>query len=37
MNSALDGYMFDPKKHPYFEVAKGDGAFKKNNFNLFVP
>jgi|GEM_PF-2221714 SPP1 gp7 family putative phage head morphogenesis protein len=37
MNPAIDGYIFDPKQHPYFHVAKGDANFKKANYNLFVP
>lgn len=37
MNPAIDGYIFDPKQHPYFRVAKGDAGFKKANYNLFVP
>lgn len=37
MNPAIDGYIFDPKQHPYFHVAKGDAGFKKANYNLFVP
>lgn len=34
MNPGKDGYIFDPKKHPYFFVARGDGQLKKDNFNL---
>lgn len=34
MNPGKDGLVFNPKYHPYFEVAHGDGGLKKNNFNL---
>lgn len=33
-NAAKTGEMFDTKKHPYFDVAKGDNDLKNNNFNL---
>ena len=40
MNSGMDKYIFKTKgkdKHPYFDVAKGDKEYAKNNFNLPVP
>lgn len=37
MNPGVDKLIFDPKKHPYFFVEKGDAALKKKNFNLPVP
>jgi SPP1 gp7 family putative phage head morphogenesis protein len=36
MNPGKDGYIFSPA-HPYFEVAKGDKALARNNFNLPIP
>jgi hypothetical protein len=36
MNPGKDGYIFSPE-HPYFEVAKGDKALARNNFNLPIP
>jgi SPP1 gp7 family putative phage head morphogenesis protein len=36
MNPGKDGYIFSPK-HPYFEVAKGDKALARKNFNLPIP
>lgn len=37
MNAGLDGYIFNPKGHPYFEVAPKDKALAKENFNLPIP
>lgn len=37
MNPGKNGYIFNPKKHPYFFVDKGDGQLKKDNFNLPIP
>lgn len=37
MNSGKDKIIFDPKKHPYFSISKGDADLKRNNFNLPVP
>lgn len=37
MNAGKDGYIFDPSKHPYFEVAPKDKALAKQNFNLPIP
>lgn len=37
MNPGRDKYIFDPKKHPYFSVAKGDAEFRDNNYNLPTP
>ncbi len=37
MNPGIDKYIFDPKQHPYFKVARGDAGLKKNNFNLYTP
>lgn len=34
MNPGKDKLIFNPKFHPYFQVAPGDGAFKSNNYNL---
>ena len=34
MNLGKDGIIFNPKSHPYFKVAHGDGGFKKENFGL---
>jgi SPP1 gp7 family putative phage head morphogenesis protein len=36
MNAGKDGYIFSPE-HPYFEVAKGDKGFAKQNFDLPIP
>ena len=36
MNPGKDGYVFSPE-HPYFDVAKKDRAFAKNNFGLPIP
>jgi SPP1 gp7 family putative phage head morphogenesis protein len=33
MNSGKDKYIFK-NTHPYYDISKGDGALKKNNFNL---
>jgi len=37
MNPGIDKLIFDPAKHPYFFVEKGDKDLKDNNFNLYVP
>jgi hypothetical protein len=37
MNSGKDGYIFDPKAHPYFKVAPKDKPLAKENFNLPIP
>jgi SPP1 gp7 family putative phage head morphogenesis protein len=37
MNSGKDGYIFDPKSHPYFKVAPKDKGLARNNFNLPIP
>jgi SPP1 gp7 family putative phage head morphogenesis protein len=37
MNSGKDGYIFDPKSHPYFKVAPKDKPLAKQNFNLPIP
>lgn len=37
MNPAKDKVIFDPKKHPYFSIAKGDAELRNNNFNLPTP
>lgn len=37
MNAGKDKLVFDPKKHPYFVISKGDAQLKKDNFNLPVP
>jgi len=34
MNPGKDKLIFNPKFHPYFQVAKGDAEFKANNYNL---
>jgi SPP1 gp7 family putative phage head morphogenesis protein len=34
MNAGKDGYIFDPKEHPYFKVARGDKEFKQQNFGM---
>lgn len=34
MNPGKDQLIFNPKFHPYFHVAKGDAAFRANNFGL---
>jgi hypothetical protein len=36
MNSGKDGYIFSPD-HPYFDVAKKDIPFAKENFGLPIP
>lgn len=36
MNAGKDGYIFKGD-HPYFEVAKKDKSFAKNNFDLPIP
>jgi len=37
MNPGIDRLVFDPNKHPYFFVDKGDEKLKENNFNLPIP
>jgi SPP1 gp7 family putative phage head morphogenesis protein len=37
MNAGKDKLIFDPKKHPYFVISKGDAQLKKDNFNLPIP
>ncbi len=37
MNPGIDRLIFDPKKHPYFTVEKGDAGLKKKNFNMVIP
>lgn len=37
MNSGKDKIVFDPKKHPYFSISKGDAQLKRDNFNLPIP
>ena len=40
MNSGVDRVVFKEKgkdKHPYFDVAKGDKAYAKRNFDLPIP
>lgn len=37
MNPGKDEIIFDPAKHPYFKVARGDKELKMKNFNLPVP
>jgi len=37
MNPGKDKVIFDPKRHPYFKVAKGDEQLKKENFKLPIP
>lgn len=37
MNAGKDMYIFNPNKHPYFEVAPRDKALAKQNFNLPIP
>lgn len=37
MNPGKDEIIFDPAKHPYFKVARGDKELKTRNFNLPVP
>lgn len=34
MNPGIDRVIFDPKRHPYFHIAKGDSELRSNNFNL---
>jgi len=36
MNPGRDQLIFDPKKHPYFRVARGDAYLRENNYNLPV-
>jgi len=37
MNPGVDKVIFDPKKHPYFFVERGDAELKKKNFNMVIP
>lgn len=37
MNPGIDRLIFNPKKHPYFFVEKGDAGLKKADFNLPIP
>ena len=37
MNPGKDKYIFNPKKHPYFSVAKGDADLRANDYNLPTP
>jgi hypothetical protein len=37
MNSGKDGYIFNPKEHPYFKVAPKDKANAGVNFGLPIP
>lgn len=37
MNVGKDGYVFNPKEHPYFKVAPKDKGLAKNNFGLPIP
>lgn len=37
MNPGKDKIVFDPKKHPYFKVAKGDAGLKSRHFDLPIP
>lgn len=37
MNPGKDKIIFDPKKHPYFSVSRGDADLRRNNYNLPVP
>lgn len=37
MNAGRDKLIFDPNKHPYFSVARGDAALRDDNFNLPKP
>lgn len=37
MNPGKDRLIFNPKFHPYFQVASGDSDFKKRNFGLPIP
>jgi len=37
MNAGKDKMIFDPKKHPYFSIARGDAELRTNNFNLPKP
>lgn len=37
MSAGKDKIVFDPKKHPYFSISKGDAQLKRDNFNLPVP
>jgi hypothetical protein len=34
MNAGKDGIIFDPKRHPYFRVKKGDKNWRDENFGL---
>lgn len=37
MNPGKDKVIFDPKKHPYFSIERGDSELRRNNFNLPTP
>lgn len=37
MNPGIDRLIFDPAKHPYFIVERGDAKLKKANFNMIIP
>jgi len=37
MNAGKDKMIFDPDKHPYFSIARGDAELRDNNFNLPLP
>lgn len=37
MNPGKDKLIFDPKKHPYFIVERGDAELKKKHFNMPIP
>lgn len=37
MNPGKDKIIFDPKKHPYFSVGRGDADLRANDYNLPVP
>lgn len=37
MNAGKDGYIFNPKEHPYFKVAPKDVARAKDNFGMPIP
>lgn len=34
MNPGKDKLIFNPKFHPYFQVARGDAEFRANNYNM---
>ena len=37
MNAGKDKMIFDPNKHPYYSIARGDAELRDNNFNLPLP